>query len=119
VALAVGRPAIHPGESLYLRLTVTNPTDGPLALAFPTSASADFRVESVDGAVVWSLSEERAALLVPNEIALAPGESRSFEEVWLGRTNEGDAAAPGSYFAVGSVPSAQGGETPPVAFQIR
>jgi len=119
VSLAVGRPAIHPGESLYLRLTVSNPTDRPIRLSFPTSATADFRVESADGGAVWSLSGERAALQVANDVVLAPGESRSFEEVWLGRTDEGDSVRPGSYYAVGIMPAERGGETPPVAFQIR
>ena len=119
VSLAVGRPAIHPGESLYLRLTVSNPTDRPIRLSFPTSATADFRVESTDGGAVWALSGERAALQVANDVVLAPGESLSFEEVWLGRTGEGDSVSPGSYYAVGIVPAERGGETPPVAFQVR
>jgi len=119
VALSLGRPSIHPGESLYLRLTVSNPTDRPIRLSFPTSATADFRVESTDGGAVWALSGERAALQLANDVVLAPGESRSFEEVWLGRTDEGDPVSPGSYYAVGIVPAERGGETPPVAFQVR
>lgn len=119
VALSVGRSSIHPGDPLYLRLVFSNPTDRPLRLAFPTSATADFRIESIDGGVVWRLSGERAALRGANDVVLAPGETRSFEEVWLGRTEEGEPVEKGSYYAVGLVPAQRGGETPPVAFQIR
>ncbi len=119
VALQVGRAAIQPGEPLYLRLTFTNPLDRPARLVFPTSAMADFRVETVEGEPVWSLSEERAAIPGPHEIVLAPGASRSFEEVWQGRAEGGEGVKPGSYVAVGLVPASFGGETPPVAFQVR
>jgi hypothetical protein len=119
VALSVGRAAIHPGEPLYLRLTVTNPYDRFVRLVFPTSATADFRVEDADGRAVWSLSGERAAIPGAVDVMLGPGESRALEEVWLGRSGEGEAVEPGSYVAVGVVPASFGGETPPVAFQIR
>jgi hypothetical protein len=119
VALVVGSSAVRPGEPLYLQLTVSNPTDHAVQLAFPTTQNADFRIESIEGRVLWSLSESRAALRIANDLVLAPGESRSFEEVWLGRTTEGERAESGSYLAVGEIRAGEGGETPPVAFQIR
>ena len=120
VALSVGRAAIHPGDPLYLRLTVTNPYDDRfLRLVFPTSSTADFRVENADGRVVWSLAGERARVPGAIDVVLGPGESRALEEVWLGRSGEGETVEPGSYVAVGVVPASFGGETPPVAFQIR
>ena len=119
VALSVGSAAVEPGEPLYLQLTLLNPTDRPITLDFPSTRDVDFRVETVEGVVVWSLAESRAALQIDHEIVLAPGESRTFEEVWLGRTATGRTVDPGSYLAVGVIPIRAGGATPPVAFQVR
>ncbi len=113
VALSLGRAAIHPGDPLYLRLTVTNPyRDRFLRLVYPSSSTADFRVEDIGGRGVWSLSGERARVPGALDVVMGPGESRAIEEVWLGKE-------PGSYVAVGIVPASFGGETPPVPFQIR
>ncbi|MFN2383395.1 MAG: BsuPI-related putative proteinase inhibitor [Gemmatimonadota bacterium] len=117
--LAVGRAVVRPGEPLYLQLTLQNVGSAPLRLDFAASRLADFRIEALDGTVVWRLARERAQLAVASAITLAPGERRTFEEVWQGRTQLGSPAETGSYLAVGVVPARQGGETPPVAFQVR
>jgi hypothetical protein len=119
IALAVGSSAVRPGEPLYLQLRISNSTDRPIRLTFPSTQNADFRIESIDGQVLWSLGESRAALRIAHDVVLAPGESQTFEEVWLGRTTEGKRAEPGSYLAVGEIRARDGGVTPPVAFQIR
>lgn len=120
VALSLGSAVVRPGEPLYLQLTLSNPTGRPIRLSLSTSRTADFVIQSLDGRTAWSLSGTRAALEVPNELVLAPGESRTFEEMWMGRTLEGAPAERGSYLAIGVVPeSPGGGETPPVAFQVR
>lgn len=119
LVLAVGAARVEPGEPLYLQLVATNVGDRPASLDYATSRLFDFRVETLGGRLVWSLSRDRAFLDVDTKVTLGPGESRRFEEVWRGVDDRGRPVASGRYLAVGIVPAANGGETPPVPFTVR
>lgn len=66
-------------DRLVGRVTLTNPTAAPLALQFPDTCVVLLRLYTlVEGRLVIDAHSKRC-IAVPVDVALAPGESRTFE----------------------------------------
>jgi len=87
------------GDTVHFVLHVTNMTDAPLTLEFPSSQRYDFAVARRDGETVWSWSATRSFAQALGSEVLLPGESRRYEASWLA------AGARGEYVATGWVTS--------------
>lgn len=79
--LATTLQAESNGDSVRFSLRVTNATDAPLPLTFPTGQSFDFVVER-EGREVWRWSEDMMFTQAIREETLAPGETRSYSATW-------------------------------------
>ncbi|HYJ78882.1 MAG TPA: BsuPI-related putative proteinase inhibitor [Longimicrobiaceae bacterium] len=68
-------------DSVRFSLAVTNVAAGPVTLEFPTAQRYDFAVR--DGArELWRWSADRSFAQAAGSETLAPGETRSYTEVW-------------------------------------
>lgn len=68
-------------DSVRFSLAVTNATNAPLTLQFPSARRYDFAV--LDGArEVWRWSADRGFAQVLGTETLAPGETRTWSEAW-------------------------------------
>lgn len=82
-------------ESVTFNLQVTNVTDAPIELLFPSGQSADFVVRR-DGVEIWRWSDGQMFTQAIRQTIVAPGESRSYTGEW--RPPSGTA---GQFVAVG------------------
>jgi hypothetical protein len=105
-----GREArgIRQAEPVRLSVTVRNRSDEPRSLTLPTSQTYDFAVVGEAGREVWRWSAGRMFAQMLTEVALAPGESKTFSETWDQLCSDGRPAAAGAYRLVGSVPALAG-----------
>jgi hypothetical protein len=87
------------GDTVHFVLHMTNVTEAPLTLEFPSSQRHDFAVSRAGGEVVWRWSAARSFAQVLGSEVLLPGESRRYEAAWLA------AGARGEYVATGWVTS--------------
>jgi hypothetical protein len=69
------------GDSARFVLQVTNGSEGPLTLTFPSGQTYDFSVRD-GGQTVWSWSADRSFMQSVRMITLGPGETRTHSEVW-------------------------------------
>jgi hypothetical protein len=69
------------GDSVRLTLQVTNATDAPLTLAFPSGQTYDFAVLR-GGETLWTWSADRSFLQALRSETLAAGETRTYTEAW-------------------------------------
>lgn len=78
------------GDRVRFVFHVTNTSDDPLELTFPTSQRHDLIVTTPSGAEVWRWSEGMAFLQAISHATLEPGDSWDMEAVWEpeGRTGE-------------------------------
>jgi hypothetical protein len=72
---------IQAGDSVAFLLQATNTTRAPLAIQFPSGQSYDFSVEDA-GRTVWRWSEGMMFTQMVRNETLAPGETRTYREVW-------------------------------------
>jgi hypothetical protein len=68
-------------DSVRFHLRVTNASEAPVELTFPTGQSFDFVVLQ-NGREVWRWSGDRMFTQAIREERLAPGETRSFSAEW-------------------------------------
>ena len=107
------------GESITLRLEVTNRTSSIEVLTFPTGQLFDFAVSDVSNAEVWRWSHGRVFTTVLTPLEFAPNEVRIFTVVWSQDDNAAKPVDPGSYHAYGLAPvSEQGLTSDRVPFKI-
>lgn len=83
------------GDQVRFTLSVTNATEAPIRLDFPSSQRYDFAVERPSGEIVWTWSAARSFAQMLGEETLAPGETVTYSERW------DDPAGAGRYVAVG------------------
>jgi hypothetical protein len=69
------------GSDLQLTLRVTNASEQPVALTFPSAQTHDFVVRQ-RGAELWRWSADRMFAAVITSRLLAPGETAEFIERW-------------------------------------
>ena len=82
------------GDSVRLELHVTNATEAPLLLEFPTSQRYDFAVLE-GGAEVWRWSSDMMFAQALGTEELLPGESRRYMTNWPVPGRAGDYVAEG------------------------
>jgi hypothetical protein len=70
-------------DSVELLLQVTNTTGAPVPLTFPSGQSYDFVVYDGTAREVWRWSAGQMFTQAVREESLAPGETRTYREVWV------------------------------------
>lgn len=78
-------------------LHLTNSTNQPIRLEFPSSQRYDFVVRTPDGAEVWRWSADQMFAQMLSEESIPPGGSREFTAPWQPGTRAG------AFVAVGRV----------------
>lgn len=71
-------------DTVRLTLQVTNATEAPLTLSFPSGQTYDFAVLR-GGETLWTWSADRSFIQVLRDETLAAGETRTYTEHWLPR----------------------------------
>ncbi|MGH7545369.1 MAG: BsuPI-related putative proteinase inhibitor [Gemmatimonadota bacterium] len=74
-------------DDVRLVLQVTNATEWPIAVTFPTQQRFDFAV-SRDGERLWVWSRDKVFGQAVAEDTLAPAETWRFEAQWVGVSSE-------------------------------
>lgn len=82
VYLTTDRHTYRPGDSVRMRMQVTNPTAEAQVLHFSSSQQYDFAVYNPDGEVLWKWSQDKAFAQMLTQRALAPGESYAVTAEW-------------------------------------
>ena len=102
LSLSTDRPAYTPGQTVNLALMLTNPTDSPLILSFPSSHQYDFLILRGDQAV-WRWSHERLFAQALTQLALMPHETRAIRARWDQKDPDGNQVPFGAYKALGQI----------------
>lgn len=102
VTLEVSGPSVGRGARFTLR--ACNTSNETRELTFPSGQRYDFEV-SRNGELVWRWSDGRAFTQVYGTEQWGPGQCKTYNDSWDGRTSDGGVAPPGSYQAVGIVAS--------------
>ncbi|MFL5348718.1 MAG: BsuPI-related putative proteinase inhibitor [Hyalangium sp.] len=89
-------------DTATLTLTVTNTAPYALTVDFNSAQLYDFSATSSSGTTVWSWSNGKTFDPTPQEIVLAPGESRQYQTTWGLTQNNGLAAPSGTYTVRGT-----------------
>lgn len=71
------------GDSVHFVLQVTNTTDAPIELVYPSGQSFDFQVEDASGEIVWTWSANRMFMQAIREETLGAGETLTHSASWL------------------------------------
>ena len=89
---------VGPGQTVGLTVTITNLTDATITLDFPSSCWAFFRVETMEGTVLYDFRRHVGCLTVLTQLVLQPGASQSNPFSW-GQVNDAGTPvpAPGDY----------------------
>lgn len=82
-------------SSVRLVLHVTNTSNSPVEMTFPTSQRYDFIVATTGGDEIWRWSEGMAFLQALSTETLPAGESWEMEAVWDPADREGEYVATG------------------------
>jgi hypothetical protein len=70
------------GTTITVKYTVTNLTDKPLVLTFPTTQQYDWTVTDAEGNLVYRWSDGKAFGQVVTQLTIPVGTSDSFESSW-------------------------------------
>lgn len=70
------------GTTITVKHTLTNLTDKPLVLTFPTTQQYDWTVTDAEGNLVYRWSDGRAFAQVVTQLTISVGTSDSFESSW-------------------------------------
>ena len=79
-------------------LHISNPTNGPVRIEFPSGQRYDFDVGTLNGESVWHWSADRSFIASVGVVELQPGESVRYREGWY-------PAKAGEYYVRGRVTS--------------
>jgi len=108
------------GQPITLVMTIRNRTDAPRSVMLPSSQSYDCSVSTAEGREVWRWSKGVMFAQVITELKLAPGDTKSYSQIWNQKADDGALVPPGDYRAIGLIPGgAPGTESEPVVFTIR
>jgi hypothetical protein len=116
--LKLNKPSYKLKESITLTLTITNQSKESFKDSFRSSQEYDFIVKQ-DNKEVWRWSADKFFAQVITEFTLAPGKSKSFEEVWEQVDNEGKGILAGKYQAIGILTTRPERSSNSVSFEIR
>ena len=107
-------------EKINLVVTIRNRSDSNQTLTFPTAQTHDCTVSTPDGEPIWNWSKGRMFAQVLTELTLKAGEEKRYVQAWDQICDDGTAAKPGRYTAVGSITAtAPGAKSTPLTFSIR
>jgi len=84
LSLATGKATYRAGEPVEMTLSVTNASGQAVELQFDTSQRYDFAFHDAAEREVWSWGQERMFAQVLGREEIAPGETRTFKERFLG-----------------------------------
>ena len=81
------------GDTVSFELHVTNSTDRPVAVTFPSAQKFEFVVTRGNGEELWRASAGMAFGQVVTTETLSAGETKRFEASWIARGQTGDYVA--------------------------
>lgn len=114
--LSLSRSVIHSGEDVEMNLTVTNTRDATLTLEFSSGQIFDFFAKQIDvisgdSTLVWNWAHDKAFTQVIWKMTLEPGQTKSFDVVWNGKSNAGSLVT-GGFIMGARLVSIPGGSPP-------
>ena len=68
--------------NVHFVLHVTNPTNQPIRLEFPSAQRYDFTVQTAAGETVWTWSADQMFAQVTGEATIPPGASQDYAANW-------------------------------------
>ena len=71
------------GTTITVKYTITNLTDKPLVLTFPSAQQYDWTITNAEGNLIYQWSDGRAFAQVITQLTVPAGASDSFESSWL------------------------------------
>jgi hypothetical protein len=87
-------------EPIPIQLILTNKTDHPLKLIFPSTQRYELLIKK-EGKEIWQWSRDRVFAMMLTQLTIEPDESLGFEEEWSQLDNEGKLVLPGKYEIIG------------------
>ena len=119
--LKLDKTHLAENDSVQITLTMTNTTNKPIELTFPSSQLFDIIVYDKPWAdqrrIVWNWAHNLGFLMVVTKHTLAPDDPLSETMVWRGQDNEG-ARVHGTFYVSGKFMSSRGGETQAVRINV-
>lgn len=94
--LSVSKAAFQVGESVPIRLQVTNVAKAPAILTAYSGQQYDVLVRQ-RGALIWQWSHDKAFVQVVRESTMAPGETLTYSWTWDQRDLQGRQIEAGAY----------------------
>ncbi len=85
------------GETVEMKLTLRNVSDGPVSFYLGGSPAYDFVVSTADEELVWHWKCAKLTLLMLGIKTLEPGEELGFVGEWEQIDNRGEPVPPGTY----------------------
>lgn len=116
-SLRVSPQRVIQGQSVTMRLTLSNCGQRDSALPFRSGQRYDF-VVTRDGREVWRWSAKRFFTMALGQVRLRPGEARSFVETWNLLDGDGNPVAEGTYTIVGVITARPEIRTPPARVRV-
>ena len=89
------------GETVQMKLTLRNVSDGPVSFFLGGRPPFDFVVSTADGEQVWHWKCAKITLLPLDSKTLEPGEDLEFVGDWEQVDNRGESVSPGVYLVRG------------------
>jgi len=105
VTLQTEKAVYKSGQTIVMRLTVTNKGDKPLELTFFSSQRYDFVVEKEEKEI-WRWSKDKVFAMMLGELTLQPDQSLVYQESWTQEDNTGRLVPPGKYEIIGILTTA-------------
>ena len=112
VELDLNKAQYSVGDSVKIRLTLTNRSMSSATFQFTTGQLCDFMV-SRDGHLVWQWSYGRAFTQAFTTLTLMPNDSKVFNEFWDQRDARGQQAPAGEYEMMAVFPAGEVGVVVP------
>lgn len=87
----------NPDGTITFTLTIRNEGSKTLDLVSATSQIYDLEVYQEPGILVWNWAHGQSFPQVITTVTLQPGEQKTYQVTWNGRSNQGDPVPSGSY----------------------
>jgi hypothetical protein len=116
--LKLNKPAYKLKEPITMSLTVANKSKETFRDSFRSAQSYDFVVKQ-ENKEIWRWSSDKLFAQVITEFTLAPGKSKSFEEVWEQIDNDGKNISAGKYQTIGILATRPERSSNAVSIEIR
>ncbi|NPV83951.1 MAG: hypothetical protein HPY46_10270 [Candidatus Aminicenantes bacterium] len=89
----------NPDGTITFTLTIRNEGSKTLDLVSATSQIYDLEVYQEPGILIWNWAYGQSFPQVITTVTLQPGEQKTYQVTWNGRSNQGDPVPSGSYSA--------------------